>query len=132
MAKYILAAMVMFSTQGFASEFSSTWHSQHVDAKAGKEIFGLEKKKDMYVGEVIEILNAGNYSYLKVDKTGAAKKTDPIWAAVYKVDFATGTMIRFPLGKPMKDFHSKSLNRKFSKVYFLSEYEVGKLKKKKS
>ncbi len=64
-------------------------------------------------GKVVERLDAPPYSYLKL-KTAQGEA----WAAVPKTDVATGTDVTVAGAMPMKDFESKTLNRKFDLVYF--------------
>ncbi len=64
-------------------------------------------------GKVLERLDAPPYSYLKL-------KTDQgeAWAAVPRTDVEKGKDVAVAGAMPMKDFESKTLNRKFEVVYF--------------
>jgi hypothetical protein len=64
-------------------------------------------------GKVLERVDAPPYSYLRVQ--AAQGET---WAAVPKTDVAVGTEVTVSGAIPMKDFESKTLNRKFDIVYF--------------
>ena len=64
-------------------------------------------------GKVVERLDAPPYSYLKL-KTAQGEA----WAAVPKTDVANGADVTVAGAMPMKDFESKTLNRKFDVVYF--------------
>lgn len=64
-------------------------------------------------GKVIERVDAPPYSYLKL-ATGSGE----VWAAVPQTTTATGTEVGVAVSMPMKDFESKTLNRKFDLVYF--------------
>ncbi len=68
-----------------------------------------------WTGKVVETMDAGTYTYVKVD-TGS----EEIWAAAPKFDVAVGAQVTVPPGAPMKDFHSDSMNRTFPLVYFVS------------
>lgn len=71
-------------------------------------------------GTVTETMDAGGYTYVQVD-TGSEK----IWAAAPKFDVKVGDPVVVPQGMPMKDYHSKSLDRDFPVVYFTSSILVG-------
>lgn len=66
-------------------------------------------------GSVIETMDSGGYTYVKVD-TGE----EEIWAAAGKFEVAVGDRVTFPLETPMRDFHSKTLDRDFPEIYFVS------------
>jgi len=66
-------------------------------------------------GTVVETMNAGNYTYVRVD-TGK----EEIWAAATRFDVAVGDAVVVPLEMPMQDFYSESLDRTFPVVYFTS------------
>jgi hypothetical protein len=67
-------------------------------------------------GTVVETMNAGNYTYVRVD-TGSGE----IWAAATRFNVAVGDVVVVPLEMPMQDFHSDSLDRTFEVVYFTSQ-----------
>ncbi|MFT3917566.1 MAG: nucleotide-binding protein [Anaeromyxobacteraceae bacterium] len=64
-------------------------------------------------GKVLEKLDAPPYSYLKIAATQGET-----WTAVPKTDAAVGAEVTVAGAIPMKDFESKTLNRKFELVYF--------------
>jgi hypothetical protein len=64
-------------------------------------------------GKVIEKINASSYSYLKL-KT----KTDETWVAVPQVEIALNTEVELQKPIPMFGFESKTLKRKFDRIYF--------------
>jgi len=65
-------------------------------------------------GTVVETMNAAGYTYVQVDN-GKEK----IWAAAPQFTVAVGDSVVVPEGMAMHDYHSKSLNRDFSVVYFV-------------
>lgn len=67
-------------------------------------------------GKVVETIDAGNYTYVRVD-TG----TEEIWAAATRFDIAVGDAVVVPLEMPMQDFHSESMDRTFPLIYFTSQ-----------
>lgn len=68
-------------------------------------------------GTVISTLDAAGYTYVEVD-TGDEK----IWMAGPKTALAKGSMVTVNTSKPMRDFHSKTLNRDFPVVYFVDRF----------
>lgn len=69
--------------------------------------------KSALQGKILEKLEAQPYSYLKL-KTASGD----VWAAVPATQRAVGADAVVEGAFPMKDFESKSLNRKFDVVYF--------------
>lgn len=72
-------------------------------------------------GKVIETIRAGNYTYVHVD-TGKKKH----WAAAPPITLKKGSMVSFVPNMPMRDFTSKTLNRKFDIVYFVGRIYTDK------
>ena len=64
-------------------------------------------------GKVLEKINVANYTYLKL-KT----KTDETWVAVPQIEIALNTEVEVSKPIPMFGFESKSLKRKFDRIYF--------------
>jgi hypothetical protein len=71
-------------------------------------------------GKVLETMNSGGYTYVKVDIGGQA-----IWAAAPQTKVKKGDMVTVPPGAPMPNFRSETLNRTFDLVYFVGGLEVG-------
>ena len=70
---------------------------------------------EMVTGAVLETMNSGGYTYVKVDAGD-----EEIWAATSEFEVAPGDRVTFPLETPMNDFHSNTLDRDFSTIYFAS------------
>jgi hypothetical protein len=66
-------------------------------------------------GRVIETMNAGRYTYVQVD-LGDEK----IWAAAPQFRVEVGDEVILPKGAMMVDHYSKTLDRTFDVVYFVS------------
>jgi hypothetical protein len=64
-------------------------------------------------GKVLERLDAPPYSYLKIQTAQGE-----VWAAVPKTEIEKGKDVAVAGAMPMKDFESKTLNRKWDVVYF--------------
>ena len=67
-----------------------------------------------FTGKVLETMNASGYTYVNVDNG-----TEKIWAAAPQFETKVGEKVTVPEGMPMKNYESKSLNRKFDVVYFV-------------
>jgi hypothetical protein len=88
-------------------------------APAAQEAGGaaaVEPAEQGFRGNVTETMDAGRYTYVRVEKGGQG-----IWAAALKFDVKVGDEIIVPIGMPMKDFESPTLKRKFDLIYFVSE-----------
>lgn len=70
-------------------------------------------------GTVIEIMDAAGYSYIHVDVKG--KK---IWLAAPTTKLDQGQIIQWNSGEPMQNFSSKSLQRNFEEIFFVSRVEI--------
>ncbi len=71
-------------------------------------------------GPVVDTMNAAGYTYVQVD-TGA----ETIWAATNAFDVKVGDSVTIPQGIPMRNYHSKTLDRTFDLVYFVDRISVG-------
>lgn len=71
------------------------------------------KLNDSHTGKILEIKDAGAYTYIKVDKKG-----EEFWAAIIKSPVKVGQEITFKEQVVMKDFKSKTLNETFDKIMF--------------
>lgn len=79
----------------------------------------IESYEEIMVGKVIETMNAGAYTYLRVEKDGKAA-----WAAVPRVKVFVGEEVELQPGTPMGEFASKTLGRVFKSIYFASGLAV--------
>ncbi len=73
-------------------------------------------------GKVTDVINAAGFTYAEVD-TGKEK----VWAAgPGATPLKKGDMVAFTTETPMHNFHSKSLGRDFSIIYFVKSYITDK------
>jgi len=70
-------------------------------------------------GTLLETLNAGGYTYVKIDTD-----KQPTWAAGPVTTVKIGDKISFSTKMPMVNFHSKALNRDFEMLYFVGQFTV--------
>ena len=72
-----------------------------------------------HVATVAETFNAGNYTYLKLDEDGKE-----VWLASQPIKVSAGEKVEYIGGIPMKDFHSRSLNRTFESIRLITRIKV--------
>ncbi len=66
-------------------------------------------------GTVLETMDAASYTYLLIDTDQGRH-----WAAARKMDVAVGDVVRLAGPMPMRNFQSKTLNRTFDEIFFVS------------
>lgn len=72
-----------------------------------------------YNGTVVETMNTAGYTYVLVD-TGKEK----IWAAAPEFQVKVGDLVTVSQGALMENYESKTLNRTFDRIYFVSRITV--------
>ena len=72
----------------------------------------------MVRGEVLETMNAGGYTYVLMDTDQGQR-----WSAALQTPVAVGDVVQTDVGMPMNGFTSKTLNRTFDVVYFVSSLQ---------
>jgi hypothetical protein len=69
------------------------------------------------IGTVAESINAGSYTYLRLE--------DPDrWIATSPLDVSKGDKVEYAGGMEMRDFHSKALDRTFESIWFVQNVSV--------
>lgn len=84
------------------------------DAAAGKTPQGGDLG-----GAVVETFDSGGYTYARVD-TGEKE----VWAAGPITPLEVGSRVVLETSMPMRDFHSKALDRDFDLIYFVSGFQT--------
>lgn len=64
--------------------------------------------------EVVEHMNGGGYTFIKANENGSE-----FWMAVREMPVEVGETLYFQTAMEMKNFESKSLNRKFDSIWFV-------------
>lgn len=82
-------------------------------------VTGLYAEETPHVGKVTETMNAGNYTYIKLDEDG-----EEVWLASSPMDVSVGERVEYIGGVPMKDFRSKSLERSFESILLITRIKV--------
>jgi nucleoid-associated protein YgaU len=94
-------------------------------APAGNPHAGLKMRElpagANHKGKVLQVVDAGEYTYMEVEEKGAK-----IWVAAIKVKVDKGDTVEFPDSKPMENFQSKTLKRTFDKIIFADALKVVK------
>jgi len=70
-------------------------------------------------GRVLNVLQAGEYTYLEVSNGKASR-----WLAAPQTAVHKGNRVRYEEGSTMSSFHSKLLNRSFSNLMFIGQLAV--------
>ena len=68
-----------------------------------------------HIGKVIKTMNAGNYTFMKLDEDGKE-----VWLASQPMKVSVGDRIEYIGGVPMKDFRSATLNRTFESILLIT------------
>lgn len=79
-------------------------------------LFALELSASTHSAKVVETLDSGGYTYVKVQEGSEA-----YWIAMTQRAVKTGSSIQFDEQGWMQNFHSKTLNRTFDKILFASD-----------
>jgi hypothetical protein len=71
-------------------------------------------------GVVRETMNAGGYTYLRIEAAGS----EPVWVAAVEMPVQVGDEVVVEGGHEMVDFHSRTLDRTFDRIVFASSVRV--------
>jgi hypothetical protein len=83
--------------------------------QASAEAAGAAISNTPYFGKVLETINSGGYTYAKVDEGG-----NTYWIAGPQTNLTVGSSVSFIEQMVMTDFTSKSLNRTFDQIVFVT------------
>jgi hypothetical protein len=115
----VLLALALFSSLVFAQPLPAG-HPPMATKSEGK---GAPEALLPQKARVLSTIDAAPYTYLEVTQN---KKT--VWLAANAVAAKKGDVIRFDDGMVMTNFHSKTLNRTFPSVLFVSRVVITKEK----
>ncbi len=123
-----LAGLVMAGAMGsfsaFAYDVKANANTElppgHPPLDASSDYDAVNQNKGpVLVGEIIETMDTGNYTYILV------KTSDKnVWAAAEQFDAVVGSRVAVPKGMLVKNFESPTLNRTFDEVYFADSVEI--------
>lgn len=72
---------------------------------------------DRITGTVVETMDAGGYTYAKIDRGGSQ-----VWAAGPATKLAVGARVDTDAGTLMTGFRSETLDRTFEEIYFIASF----------
>ena len=72
-------------------------------------------------GKITNLIDSGGYSYAEINIG-----TEKVWVAAPKTALKIGDEVSFSTQMPMENFHSKSMNRDFPVIYFISRFIADK------
>ncbi len=104
-------------TVGTNGNVSASLPAGHPDIRQSAP--SLVPPSDGIKGAVVETMNAGGYTYVKVESGKEA-----IWAAANRFQVKVGDKVTVPRGQVMKDFTSPTLKRTFKEIYFVGHVFV--------
>lgn len=111
---YIILIPVFFSLNLLLGCEKEAPQAQAPETSAAQSI---EKLSGKNTGTVIETIDASVYTYVHVETGGKN-----IWLAGPRTAITQGGAINVDTNAPMNNFHSKSLNRDFPVIYFVSGF----------
>jgi hypothetical protein len=88
-----------------------------VSASPSEETTALQIPTGHFAGTVTETMDAGTYTYVKLEKNG-----ELVWAAGPQTAVAVGDELAVELAMPMPDFESPTIGRKFDTLYFVTAF----------
>ncbi|MEZ4317149.1 MAG: hypothetical protein R3F61_06585 [Myxococcota bacterium] len=86
-----------------------------VECKEAPKIDPDKPTQEFRIGTVMEVMDAGGYTYARLDVCG-----EDVWVAAPITSVAVGSYGATPLGTEMKGFESTSMERTFDSVWFVS------------
>lgn len=114
-----IIALTVFSASAIAAPTSGQPSSAGIQlAAAAAQPAGEQLPRK---GKVLSSIDASIYTYIEMSENG---KT--VWIAAPTVKVKKGDMVSFADGAVMSNFFSKSLNRTFESVIFVSKAVVSK------
>lgn len=79
----------------------------------------LLNDKESFGGKVIDTIDVADYTYVQF-----AHGKEKLWLATSKTKVKKGDIVSFDDAQTMRKFHSKSLNRTFDQIYFVTSLNV--------
>ena len=108
--KFSIILLSCFSISLLNAGIINTAYAAQKDTKEA-----LQNDPRNIYGKVTEVISTAGYTYAEVD-TGKEK----IWAVAPVITpLEKGDMVAFSTEMPMKNFHSKTIERDFSIIYFI-------------
>jgi hypothetical protein len=88
----------------------------HPGTDEAAQLLGIHREgQEMpYSGQVLQVIDSNNYSYIEVEQDGQSR-----WLAAPKIALPIGATLRFPDGRVFKSFYSKVHKRTFENILFV-------------
>lgn len=89
----------------------------------------VDRTKPFYQGTVVEVLDAGGYTYLKIKESLEGHKQQPnhnqtsFWIVVERTPAMIGDEVRFQKELVTKNYKSEALNKTFDELMFASNIQ---------
>lgn len=116
MKSYLFLALLNVSLPLFAVQGPKSAEAFQMTNQYTKEMLGESQAMS---GKVVDKIDVANYTYVQF-----AHGKGQLWLATSKIDVKKGDLISFESAQSMHNFHSKSLNRTFDEIYFVTELSV--------
>jgi hypothetical protein len=104
----------LMSTSAFAVPNPSRSTPPSTSAELNSRAASGAQKPEPLSGKVLETMNSGGYTYVKLQK----KTGDKVWVAVPETAVKVGDQLVFKPGAEMRNFPSKGLKRTFDTIIF--------------
>jgi thiol-disulfide isomerase/thioredoxin len=115
LTKYLSLCFAFILLSAAASDIA---HSVQNDPKTDVLQHPQQGNQRAITGEITDIIIAGGIAYIEVDTSN-----EKVWAAGAADNaIGKGDTISFSADMPMQNFHSKSLNRDFAVIYFVTQF----------
>jgi hypothetical protein len=108
----VLAAVVALATSATFAQAAGDDPATPLSQPTDREVRAV-------AGTVISTMDVSNYTYVEID-TGEGI----VWAAGPTTEIMEGDLVFVHDPGPMRDFYSKSLDRRFDLIYFGSSFQV--------
>lgn len=117
MFKLLLSYLILLPSVVWAG----TYEKNNTEGfQAARQYTGeLLSEKENFSGHVLDIIDVADYTYVQF-----AKGKEKLWLATNKISVKKGDFISFNEAQPMHKFHSKTLNRTFDEIYFVTQLNV--------
>jgi hypothetical protein len=111
--QFLIILFLALFLGGCQTKQSPSSETQKNDKAISAHSTAPNQPANLLKGKVLERLDASGYSYLRLSTT-----TGEVWAAVPRTGVKAGEEVAIANPMPMDGFETKTLNRKFDRIYF--------------
>lgn len=112
----VFALVSSYAATAFAAQGSQNAEAFQATKQYTSEMLGEQASMG---GRVLDKIDVASYTYVQF-----SHGKDRFWLATSKTDVRKGDVVSFENAQTMHNFHSKSLNRTFDQIYFVTELNV--------